>query len=378
MLVVGDDAYAIFATAGSARAFRIAATPAELERQVDALRATISLVEDSQQLTYPFDLERAYPLYQALFGPVAAELAAGTPPDLRARRGDAAAAAQPARHGPGRRSTPIAPAGGRPARRRLRFPRHRLARPRARHLDRGLGPRLPRRPPGAAEPGPRRISRLRRERAGARLLSCPAAAPAARPADAAGLHLVARRLEPADLGQGAGRRRPGGGRRARRRGRDRHRRRLHRHRDHRAAATSPIIASSISRPTAWSPPPRPECPARPALLTSFGGEGSDGLLTFGEIFDLRLDADLVILSACDTASRASAAATEEAGLARRRRVRAGRAGARLRRRRRPDGDRQPLAGARRFRRDRAADLGPVRGAARHRQRPARCATPSGR
>src|SRR3546814_14410932 len=45
--------------------------------------------------------------------------------------------------------------------------------------------------------------------------------------------------------------------------------------------------------------PRPACPARPALVTSFGGGDSDGLLTFQEIFDLRIDADLVILSACD-------------------------------------------------------------------------------
>jgi CHAT domain-containing protein len=49
-------------------------------------------------------------------------------------------------------------------------------------------------------------------------------------------------------------------------------------------------------------------------MTSFGGSGSDGLLTFAEIYDLRIDADLVILSACDTAGKASLAATREAGI----------------------------------------------------------------
>lgn len=60
--------------------------------------------------------------------------------------------------------------------------------------------------------------------------------------------------------------------------------------------------------------PRPECPARPALLTSFAGAGSDGLLDFGEIYALKIDADLVILSACDTAGTATVAATRAAGI----------------------------------------------------------------
>ena len=61
--------------------------------------------------------------------------------------------------------------------------------------------------------------------------------------------------------------------------------------------------------------PRPECPARPALVTSFAPDGSDGLLSFREVFDLKLDADVVILSACDTAGSATAAVSREAGIA---------------------------------------------------------------
>jgi CHAT domain-containing protein len=60
--------------------------------------------------------------------------------------------------------------------------------------------------------------------------------------------------------------------------------------------------------------PQPECPPRPALLTSFGDQDSDGLLSFAEIFGLRIDADLVILSACDTAGSATEGATREAGI----------------------------------------------------------------
>lgn len=57
----------------------------------------------------------------------------------------------------------------------------------------------------------------------------------------------------------------------------------------------------------------------PALVTSFGDADSDGLLSFSEIAQLRLNANLVVLSACDTASGvknealARASGQEEAG-----------------------------------------------------------------
>lgn len=40
----------------------------------------------------------------------------------------------------------------------------------------------------------------------------------------------------------------------------------------------------------------------PALVTSFGDENSDGLLSFSEVAELDLNANLVVLSACETAS----------------------------------------------------------------------------
>lgn len=56
----------------------------------------------------------------------------------------------------------------------------------------------------------------------------------------------------------------------------------------------------------------------PALVTSLGKDGSDALLSFDEIAKLRLDANLVVLSACDTNSgistgQARATGQEEAG-----------------------------------------------------------------
>lgn len=56
----------------------------------------------------------------------------------------------------------------------------------------------------------------------------------------------------------------------------------------------------------------------PALVTSLGGPESDAILSFDEIAHLRLDANLVVLSACDTASgistgQARSTGQEEAG-----------------------------------------------------------------
>lgn len=311
MIVVGAHAYAIFATAEAARAFRIGAAPAELDRQVDGLRATISLVQNSQQLTYPFDLELGFSLYQALFGPVAAEVSGAThlifepdgamlrlPPNLLVmeRAGiDAYRARRRAKPDDdfdfrgirwlGRERDISTAVSARAFRDVRQAP---PSRARAAYL--GFGQNEPAR--GYILPG-----------GGTR------GAAAMQPGCSWSLAAWARPISAKELvsaGQAVGGGRPG---------------------------QAEIVTGAAFTDTAITSrgdlddyrilhfathglvlPPRPECPARPALLTSFGGEGSDGLLTFGEIFDLRLDADLVILSACDTAGRSSAAATEEAGL----------------------------------------------------------------
>ncbi|HST35795.1 MAG TPA: CHAT domain-containing tetratricopeptide repeat protein [Allosphingosinicella sp.] len=313
MIVVGDEAYAIFATSSSARAFRLDASPAQLDEAVDTLRTTISVVEEDRQLTYPFDLETAYRLYRSLFGPLGAEVAGvrhlifepdgamlRLPPNLLVTDHagiDAYAARRAANPGQDSfdfrgiqwlgRERDISTAVSAKAFRDVRNAPPSLAR--AQYL--GFGQNEPARGfylPGsggtrggdAMQPGCSwSLSVWNRPISAKELVTAGNALTNGRPGEAE----IVTGTEFTDTGIMA-------------RGDLADYRILH-------FATHGLVTA-----------PRPECASRPALLTSFGGAGSDGLLSFAEIFDLRLDADLVILSACDTAAGAGAAASAEAGL----------------------------------------------------------------
>src|SRR3546814_13217150 len=59
-----------------ARLWRADIGAAGLDRAVDAIRLTISAIENGRRVTYPFDAATARQLYTQLFGPVAARLPA--------------------------------------------------------------------------------------------------------------------------------------------------------------------------------------------------------------------------------------------------------------------------------------------------------------
>jgi CHAT domain-containing protein len=311
MTIVGDDAYAIYVTPASARAFRLGATPAELEREVDALRSTISVIQEGRVVTYPFDVALAHRLFGQLFEPVAGEL--GTVRHLIAEPDGAllrlplnllvadqagvdlylAKAARPDDDGfdftgiewlgRGRDiSTAVSARSFRDVRQ--------IAPSRAPKAYLGFGHN---RAPRSEAVVTNAVRGLLGEADGCAWQLTEWA----RPISAAELLTASRMIE-------------------------------------RSGGTSEIVTDAAFTDSAIKArgdlnqyrilhfathglvtAPRPECPARPALMTSIGGAGSDGLLSFAEIFDLRIDADLVILSACDTAGKASLAATREAGIA---------------------------------------------------------------
>jgi CHAT domain-containing protein len=309
MVMVGEDGYGLFVTPNAARAFPLGVRTSELEREVDALRATISVEENGQILTYPFDVALSWKLFGQLLGPAASDLPAvrhlifepdgamlRLPPNLLVseRSGVDAYLARASRPnddgfdftgvpwlGRGREvSTAVSARSFRDVRQ--------VPPSRGSKAYLGLGQNMP--PPAPADGAFRALL-------GENSACAWPSTQWAKPISAAELYMAA----------GAIRRESN-------------------------AAVAVVTGQAFSDTALIGRPdlaqyrilhfathglvtaPRPECPARPALMTSFGSGDSDGLLSFAEIYDLSLDADLIILSACDTAGKASLAATREAGV----------------------------------------------------------------
>ncbi len=303
LAAVGPALYGLWITREDAVAYRLPIGASELDRAVDDLRATISTVDNGEVVTYPFDLKLARDLFVALTGPVADRVGKARyltfEPDGAMLRlpiellpveqagVDAYLARQAARGGDkfdfrgvewlGRRaavSTSLSARGFRDARR--------AAPSSASRQYLGFGENAP------------AFTRVAVGDRGKASDDCQwPLAEWNRPVSAAEL-----RQAQAVLGAGS------------------------------AIVTRGAFTDEavIARPDladyrivhfathGFVTAPRAQCPARPALLTSFGSASSDGLLSFREIYDLKMDADLVILSACDTAGRADVAATREAGV----------------------------------------------------------------
>ena len=308
LVTLDTDAYVLYAAADQAMVWRADATPAELEKLVAAIRESIAVIEGGQVLTYPFDIERSRELYVRLFAPVAERLpklehivfepdgALLKLPINLLVTDDASVAAYKQRMAGknadeydfrgtawlGRRariSTSVGAAAFRDVRK---------ARPSdATRAYLGLGENLP---IGEATPG---ASRTRAALEGGD--KCQWSPNIwANPIKATELREAATRFG------GASRVVTGG--------------------EFTDSAIMGLADLSEYRILHFAThglvtAPQPECPPRPALLTSFDEQkDSDGLLSFAEIFGLRIDADLVILSACDTAGSATVGATREAGV----------------------------------------------------------------
>jgi CHAT domain-containing protein len=307
MTIVGDQVYALLITPAAAHSKKLDVTASQLADQVKALRETISTVENGQRMTYPFDVALSHQMYGELFGLFATDVAAAKhlifepdgamlrlPPNVlvmdqasvdsyaqRAKASDDAEFDFRGIQWLGRDrdiSTSVSPRS---------FAQLRNAPPSAGKKEYlGLGENTP---PSAA-------SEALIPAAADRDCALPISS-WAHPVSAKELEVASSILRAYD---------PGGVQVVTKdaftdtalesRGDLDQYRILH-------FATHGVVTSRAAK-----------CPAQPALLTSFGGSGSDGLLTFKEVFDLRLDADLIILSACDTAAQASTAATQQAGL----------------------------------------------------------------
>jgi CHAT domain-containing protein len=309
MTVIGDRAYALLVKPSSARAVRIDASAKQLDGEVDSLRETISTVENGQRMTYALDVGLARQLYVQLFQQFDADLTdvrhlvfepdgamLRLPPNLLIASDDGIAAYRKRAEAGGDaefdftglqwlgRARDVSTSVSARAFRDVRTapptsaPREYL----------GLGDNAP--APGTAGTAADTRSLVDRDCA----LPLSAWANPISPRELQVAESVLSRTNPQGAQIVTG-----------------------------AAFTDTALKSREDldqfRVLHFAThgivtPSQRKCPAQPALLTSFGGQGSDGLLTFREIFDLKLNADLVILSACDTASKASTAATREAGL----------------------------------------------------------------
>ena len=309
MTAIDDLSFALIATPTSARMVRIDATSRQIEEEVAALRRSISTEIGGRNVTAPFDVMGAQKLYAQLFAPAASELAGAhhlifepdgamlqLPPGLllRSAKGLDAYARRAAAGGDGEfdftgldwlgRDLDISTSVSARSFRDVRG-----APPSAGQRDYlGLGENLPARHRG--EPVTATPDSL--------IVDCSMPLAAwQKPVSPAELR-IARGLFSGD-GPGAAELLTGAAFSdtvIKARGDLNQFRIIH-------FATHGIVT-----------PAKPNCPAQPALMTSFGDQESDGLLTFREIFDLKLDADLVILSACDTAGAAGSQATLDAGL----------------------------------------------------------------
>lgn len=306
LAIIGGDVFLFYTDAQNARAYRTTITEEDLDFHVDMLRASISLFEGGQFSTYPYDLEMARDLYAALFGPLQAELNGiqhlifepdgamlRLPVDILVTD-DASVARYNARLAAGGDTFDFTGTSWFGRERIISTTVSAQAFVDARQVGSASGNRDYLGMGDNAPIGDTRPAQLRAAVVGGSDTCGWNAQLWNQPIDDAELTTAS-----ALVGQ----------------------------------AESELITGAAFSDTAIMAkdnldefriihfathglvtPPRPDCPAKPALLTSFGRGDSDGLLSFEEIFDLDLDADIVILSACDTAGEASIEATRAAGL----------------------------------------------------------------